>query len=90
MAFNQADAYAEQVTMVEIVTEGCADRSMISAALQNNHGNVDTVVNEILDDLAKFKRKYGWDEAAFSSGREGEDPSGNKSGVPGEYLLFRR
>ncbi|KAH6850738.1 hypothetical protein B0I37DRAFT_120295 [Chaetomium sp. MPI-CAGE-AT-0009] len=79
MAFNQEDAYAEQVAMVEVVT-GCNDRSMISAALKGNHGSVDTVVNEILDDLDKFRRKYGWDEAAFSSGREGEDSS--KSNVP--------
>jgi hypothetical protein len=74
MAFSQVVVSEDQVRMVATVTN-FNDFSMISTALRGNHGNAETVVNEILDDCEKFKRKYGWDEIAFSSGREGEDPS---------------
>lgn len=86
---------------------------MIANALKSNHGNVENVINEYLDDADKvcpfslllallallaqlaaadpvqFKRKYGWDEAAFSSGREDENTSGNNANIPGgcSFLL---
>ena len=52
MAFSQVEVSDDQVMMVATVT-GFGDHSMIQTALQGNHGQVDTVVNEILDDREK-------------------------------------
>ncbi len=106
MAFSGGPVSAEHVEMVVMVT-GFEDRPMITNALQSNHGNVETVINEYLDDASKvsplqahlslrwpssclltpshlqFKRKYGWDEAAFSSERENENTAGNNTAIPG-------
>ncbi|KAK4157218.1 hypothetical protein C8A00DRAFT_40442 [Chaetomidium leptoderma] len=81
MAFNEASVSPEQVDMVVMLTS-FEDRVIITNALQNNHGNVDNVINEYFDDADKFRRKYGWDETAFSSGREGEETSANNPTVP--------
>ncbi|KAK4142288.1 uncharacterized protein C8A04DRAFT_38394 [Dichotomopilus funicola] len=81
MASNEATALDEQAQMVEMVT-GFENRAVIVNALRENHGNVDTVVNEYLDDPAKFGRKYGWDETAFSAGRDGDESAANNPNVP--------
>ncbi len=52
MAFSGGPVSAEQVEMVAMVT-GFEDRPMITNALQGNHGNVETVINEYLDDASK-------------------------------------
>lgn len=39
--------------------------------------------------LSQFKRKYGWDEAAFSSEREGENTSGSNANIPGRCSSLR-
>lgn len=52
MAFSGGDAPAEQVEMVAMVT-GFENHSMIANALKSNHGNVETVINEYLDDADK-------------------------------------
>ncbi len=112
MAFSGGPVSAEQVEMVVMVT-GFEDRPMITNALQGNHGNVETVINEYLDDASKvgpfqahpspplaqlvpadpippqFKRKYGWDEAAFSSERESENTAGNNTAIPGGHPSSR-
>lgn len=106
MAFSGGAVPAEKVDMVVMVT-GFEDHSMITNALQGNHGNVETVINEYLDDADKvssppspcwpgqrlltpsqFKRKYGWDEAAFSSERDGDNASGNNTAIPGKCSFF--
>ncbi|KAH6626443.1 hypothetical protein B0J18DRAFT_141096 [Chaetomium sp. MPI-SDFR-AT-0129] len=81
MASREAAALDEQAQMVEMVT-GFENRAVIVNALRENHGNVDTVVNEYLDDPAKFGRKYGWDETAFSAGRDGDESAANNPNVP--------
>ncbi|KAL2025030.1 hypothetical protein VTK56DRAFT_32 [Thermocarpiscus australiensis] len=69
---------AEVETVVDVT--GCADRAMIKSALQSNHGNVPFVINEYLDSPSKFRQKYGWDESAFSSSREGEESASGNTG----------
>ncbi|KAK4127617.1 hypothetical protein N657DRAFT_641623 [Parathielavia appendiculata] len=81
MAYNGGSVSAEQVDMVTMVT-GFADQALIRNALQDNHGNVSNVINEYLDDAEKFRRKYGWDENAFSAGREGENTPGSNANGP--------
>ncbi|KAK3905339.1 hypothetical protein C8A05DRAFT_41727 [Staphylotrichum tortipilum] len=76
-----ASVSAEHVEMVVMVT-GFEDRAMITNALQGNHGNVEGVINEYLDDPDKFRHRYGWDESVFSSGREGETAAGTSAGIP--------
>lgn len=53
MAFNGGSAVSqENVDMVTMVT-GFDDQGMIRTALQNNNHNVETVINEYLDDPNK-------------------------------------
>jgi len=54
MAFSGGDVSAEQVEMVTMVT-GFENHSMIANALKGNHGNVETVINEYLDDADKVR-----------------------------------
>ncbi|KAL2197638.1 hypothetical protein P885DRAFT_35894 [Corynascus similis CBS 632.67] len=81
MAFNDAAVSPDKIETVVAVT-GFEDHALISNALRSNQGNVDTVVNEFLDDSDKFRRKYGWDESAFSTGRDGEDTPSSNVNVP--------
>ncbi|KAL2262833.1 hypothetical protein VTK26DRAFT_9354 [Humicola hyalothermophila] len=76
MASNDSQLVSQVIDITNF-----ADRSIISAALKANHGDVGTVILEYFDDPDKFRRKYGWDESAFSStNREGEeDPLGSTS-----------
>ncbi len=97
-------ASADDVEMVVMVT-GFEDRHMITNALQRSHGNVETVINEYLDDPDKvghshsagppcslvltrltpsqFRHTYSWDEAAFSTARDGDNMAGNNASIPG-------
>ncbi|KAK4250331.1 hypothetical protein C7999DRAFT_11878 [Corynascus novoguineensis] len=81
MAFHDAAVSPDKIETVVAVT-GFEDHALISNALRSNQGNVDTVVNEFLDDSDKFRRKYGWDESAFSSGRDGEDTPSSNVNIP--------
>ncbi|SPQ21618.1 dbf9ddb2-e043-46af-839e-a9911abff68d [Thermothielavioides terrestris] len=80
MAADGTPVPAGDVDMVVTIT-GFEDRGMIRNALRNR-GNVESVINEYLDDPDKFRRQYGWDESAFSSGREGEDALNTSINVP--------
>ncbi|GAB1314402.1 Ubiquitin interaction domain-containing protein [Madurella fahalii] len=77
MSFAEKEA---QVDMVMAIID--ADRAMITHALQANNFNADTVVGEYYDSADKFRQKYGWDESAFSSNREGEDNSAGANAGP--------
>ncbi|KAL2163088.1 hypothetical protein VTH06DRAFT_6924 [Thermothelomyces fergusii] len=81
MAFDDAAVSPDKIETVMMVT-GVGDQALISNALRDNQGNVDTVVNEYLDGPEKFRRKYGWDESAFSSGRDGENTPNTSANVP--------
>lgn len=59
MAFSQVVVSEDQVRMVATVTN-FNDFSMISTALRGNHGNAETVVNEILDDCEKVSWCFSW------------------------------
>jgi len=52
MAFNDAAVSPDKIETVVAVT-GFEDHALISNALRSNQGNVDTVVNEFLDDSDK-------------------------------------
>lgn len=77
MASNE---FAEQAQMVEMVT-GFENRTIIINALRENNKNVDTVVNEYLDDPAKvggarsftpsFPSMAGYQRASSCSCRRG-------------------
>ncbi|AEO56463.1 hypothetical protein MYCTH_2117078 [Thermothelomyces thermophilus ATCC 42464] len=81
MAFNEVAVSPDMIETVMAVT-GFGDHALISNALKGNQGNVDTVVNEYLDGPEKFRRKYGWDESAFSSGRDGENTPNTNANTP--------
>ncbi|KAL2176350.1 uncharacterized protein P884DRAFT_33774 [Thermothelomyces heterothallicus CBS 202.75] len=85
MAFNDVAVSPDMIETVMAVT-GFGDHALISNALKGNQGNVDTVVNEYLDGPEKFRRKYGWDESAFSSGREGENTPNTNANTP-SYVI---
>jgi hypothetical protein len=54
MAFNGGPAVSEQVEMVVQVTQAdFQDHAKIENALKSNHGNIETVINEYLDDVEK-------------------------------------
>jgi hypothetical protein len=57
MAYNGGSVSAEDVDMVVMVT-GFADQAMIRNALQGNHGNVENVINEFLDDSDKVGPRF--------------------------------
>ncbi|KAK4239140.1 hypothetical protein C8A03DRAFT_32821 [Achaetomium macrosporum] len=80
MAANGTSVPAADIEMVVNVTS-FSDRGIISNALRNR-GNVDSVINEYFDGPDKFARKYGWDESAFSSGRESEGASASNTTIP--------
>ncbi len=66
---------------------GIQDRSLIIQALKAKNNNVEAVMNEYFDSPEKFNSRYNWDESAFASNREGDEPSGTSSG-PSEHLDF--
>ncbi|KAL2131314.1 hypothetical protein VTI74DRAFT_5274 [Chaetomium olivicolor] len=78
MGSNGGSVNPNDVDIVADITD-ILDRGIITAALQANNGNVETVIGEFFDDPDKFRKKYGWDESAFSSGREGEDTTGSNN-----------
>ncbi|KAL1839476.1 hypothetical protein VTJ49DRAFT_1485 [Mycothermus thermophilus] len=62
----------DQIDTVASIT-GFMDRAVLTNALRSHRGDISSVVNEYFDSDVQFRRKYGWDESAFSAGREGDD-----------------
>ncbi|KAK3358962.1 hypothetical protein B0T25DRAFT_588029 [Lasiosphaeria hispida] len=60
-------------TVIEFT--GFPDRKMIYSALRAKNNDVEAVAMEIVDSLEKFTTTYGWDETAFSLGRDGDEPT---------------
>ncbi|KAK0719612.1 hypothetical protein B0H67DRAFT_599312 [Lasiosphaeris hirsuta] len=60
-------------TVIEFT--GFSDRRMIYSALRAKNNDVEAVAMEIVDSPEKFTTTYGWDETAFSSGRDGDEPT---------------
>ncbi|KAK3501312.1 hypothetical protein B0T13DRAFT_195545 [Neurospora crassa] len=65
------DDYQEKIQMVRAITN-YSDEPTIAAALRAKSGDLEAVINMILDDLDKFQKTYAWDESVFSANREGD------------------
>ncbi|KAK3953069.1 hypothetical protein QBC32DRAFT_369800 [Pseudoneurospora amorphoporcata] len=65
------DDYQEKIQTVRAITNYDHEPS-IAAALRAKEGDLEAVINMILDDSDKFERTYAWDETVFSANREGD------------------
>ncbi|KAK3403291.1 hypothetical protein B0T20DRAFT_475081 [Sordaria brevicollis] len=67
--------YREKIDTVRSIT-AYHDEPTIAAALRAKGGDMEAVLNMILDDVDKFRRDYAWDESAFNMNREGDGGTG--------------